>query len=326
MLNVNTSRCEFAYTELRGLRIIYYHRFDYDQAKQMLDAQCQYLRSRYDVISMDRAPSVLAEHTSRPANSLIVAVDDGHRDFYEIAMPIFKKHNIPAICYLVTDFIEGVDWLWFDKVDLLCARSPRAEVNITLPNGKELLLPMAHSKDRRTAAMKLKEALKTLPYENFLATLDKLPSLMQAALPGRPPSQYAPLSWDEIREMTDLGMSFGAHTCTHPILSRIADVRKLSDEILGSKKYIERELQTAVLHFAYPNGRLLDIAPECPTLLRDGGFKTAVTTVHGINDGTADVLRLKRIWVEPFLEMSYFQQRVSSDDFHVLRSAEEGKK
>ena len=74
---------------------------------------------------------------------------------------------------------------------------------------------------------------------------------------------------------------------------------------------IERELQMAVVHFAYPNGRVLDIAPECPTLLRDGGFKTAVTTVYGTNDDAADLFHLKRIWVEPYLEMSYFQQRVS---------------
>jgi len=311
MLHVNTTRCASANTELIGLRVIYYHRFNYDHAQQMLDAQCQYLRSKYDVISMDQAASVLAESTSRPTSSLIVAVDDGHRDFYEIAMPVFKKHNIPAICYLVTDFIDGVDWLWFDKVDFLCVCSSKAEAKITLSNGKELLLPMAHSKDRRVAAMKLKEALKSLPYEDFLATLEKLPSFMQAALPARPPSQYAPLGWDEVRKMTDLGMFFGAHTRTHPILSRIADIRKLSDEMVESKKHIERELQMAVLHFAYPNGRLLDIAPECPRLLRDGGFKTAVTTVYGINDGSTDVLHLKRIWVEPYLEMSYFQQRVS---------------
>lgn len=260
---------------------------------------------------MDQAPSVLAESTSRHARSLIVAVDDGHRDFYEIAMPVFKKHNIPAICYLVTDFIDGVDWLWFDKVDFLCACSSKAELKITLSNGIELLLPMAHSRDRQRAATKLKEALKSLPYEDFLATLEKLPSFMEVALPAQPPSQYAPLDWDKVREMTDIGMCFGAHTRTHPILSRVADIRTLSDEVLGSKKTIERALQTAVLHFAYPNGRLLDIAPECSKLLRDGGFGTAVTTVHGINDDSTDLLFLKRIWVEPYLEMTYFQQRVS---------------
>jgi peptidoglycan/xylan/chitin deacetylase (PgdA/CDA1 family) len=312
MPNVNTTiHGASADTEPIGLRIIYYHRFHYDRAQQMLDAQCQYLRSKYDIISIDQVPSALAESRSRSASSLVVAVDDGHRDFLEIAMPVFKKNGIPAICYLVTDFIDGVDWLWFDKVDFLCATSSKAEVKITISNSKQLVLPMAHSRDRRNAATKLKEALKSLPYEDFLATLEKLPFLMQAALPARPPSQYAPLGWDEVRKMSDLGMCFGAHTRTHPILSRITDIRRISDEIHGSKKRIEQELQMPVPHFAYPNGRLLDVAPECPSLLGDGGFSTAVTTVHGINDDSTDVFHLKRIWVEPFLEMSYFQQRVS---------------
>ena len=62
------------------------------------------------------------------------------------------------------------------------------------------------------------------------------------------------LSWDEIREMQRWGIEFGAHTCTHPDLTRIS-IDQVIKEISGSKMIIEDSLGAAVSCFAYPYGR-----------------------------------------------------------------------
>jgi peptidoglycan/xylan/chitin deacetylase (PgdA/CDA1 family) len=72
----------------------------------------------------------------------------------------------------------------------------------------------------------------------------RLPSLL-----GRPM-----LSWSEIREMHSAGISFGAHTLTHPDLTEAAESR-LEVEICQSKAMIEDALSTLVASFAYPYGR-----------------------------------------------------------------------
>jgi hypothetical protein len=40
-------------------------------------------------------------------------------------------------------------------------------------------------------------------------------------IPEHPTTSYAPLTWDQILEMSRYGVSYGSHTCTHPILTKI---------------------------------------------------------------------------------------------------------
>lgn len=73
---------------------------------------------------------------------------------------------------------------------------------------------------------------------------ERLPSME-----GRPM-----LSWGEIQEMHQAGISFGAHTLTHPDLTRLP-LNLIESEIVGSKSAIEDALSSAVGTFAYPYGR-----------------------------------------------------------------------
>lgn len=75
-------------------------------------------------------------------------------------------------------------------------------------------------------------------------SLDRLPSLN-----GR-----LTLSWDEIREMQRGGFTFGAHTLTHPDLTRLPPAMKEA-EICDSKAIIEDALNAPVTSFAFPYGR-----------------------------------------------------------------------
>jgi peptidoglycan/xylan/chitin deacetylase (PgdA/CDA1 family) len=73
---------------------------------------------------------------------------------------------------------------------------------------------------------------------------DRLPSLE-----GRPM-----LSWPEIREMQRAGITFGAHTLTHPDLTDLPQ-SQVETEMRASKVMIEDRLGAAVPWFAYPYGR-----------------------------------------------------------------------
>lgn len=77
-----------------------------------------------------------------------------------------------------------------------------------------------------------------------LRATDRLPSHE-----GRPM-----LNWAQIREMQSCGISFGAHTLTHPDLTRLHPNRA-EVEIRDSKAIIEDVLGHRVDCFAYPYGR-----------------------------------------------------------------------
>ena len=101
------------------------------------------------------------------------------------------------------------------------------------------------------------------------------------------------LNWDEVRAMRRDNISFGAHTCSHPILSTISPEANES-EIIGSKLVIERELEETVTLFAYPNGRKGDYGDPAKSALTKGGFACAVTTNPGVNSATQDRFEMCR--------------------------------
>jgi peptidoglycan/xylan/chitin deacetylase (PgdA/CDA1 family) len=62
------------------------------------------------------------------------------------------------------------------------------------------------------------------------------------------------LSWREIGELQCAGIEIGAHTCTHPDLTRLT-AKEIQTEIATSKDIIESILGARVSSFAYPYGR-----------------------------------------------------------------------
>jgi peptidoglycan/xylan/chitin deacetylase (PgdA/CDA1 family) len=101
------------------------------------------------------------------------------------------------------------------------------------------------------------------------------------------------LSWDEVRDMSRHGITFGGHTVTHPYLSRLT-AQEAAWEAAECKQRIEVETQAPVRYFAYPNGREEDVAPWNADLLRSLGYTAAVTTIWGGNEPTTDRMFLRR--------------------------------
>jgi peptidoglycan/xylan/chitin deacetylase (PgdA/CDA1 family) len=80
--------------------------------------------------------------------------------------------------------------------------------------------------------------------------------------------------------MTANGVAMGAHTQSHPILTRVSPERARA-EVQGSKARIEAELNQPVTSFAYPNGLPPDFNPTLQTMLPQLGLDAAFTLVSG---------------------------------------------
>lgn len=61
------------------------------------------------------------------------------------------------------------------------------------------------------------------------------------------------LSWQEIQEMSDLGIDFGSHTCTHSHLTQLS-YDEIKAELLKSKSIIEAKTNKPVTFFCHPYG------------------------------------------------------------------------
>jgi len=105
------------------------------------------------------------------------------------------------------------------------------------------------------------------------------------------------LSWAEVRELQQHGISFGSHTVTHPQLHD-CDANSLQQEIVGSKQTIEQKLGCAVQSFSYPYAFPETDASFKQSLrqeLRQAGYENGVCTTVGRPGPTSDPFFLKRL-------------------------------
>lgn len=105
------------------------------------------------------------------------------------------------------------------------------------------------------------------------------------SLEGRPM-----LSWEEIREMRRYGIAFGAHTLTHPDLTRLTS-EQAEFEIYESKAMIEDALNTPVMSFAYPFGRYDNQSRR----IAEKHFACACSDRLGIAAAGSDLYTLERV-------------------------------
>jgi peptidoglycan/xylan/chitin deacetylase (PgdA/CDA1 family) len=81
------------------------------------------------------------------------------------------------------------------------------------------------------------------------------------------------MTLDELRELVAAGFEIGAHTVSHPDLSRL-EFEKCLYEVGESRRVLEEELGISVRTFAYPFCRY---GPEAMEAVRSAGFTAAVT-------------------------------------------------
>jgi peptidoglycan/xylan/chitin deacetylase (PgdA/CDA1 family) len=98
------------------------------------------------------------------------------------------------------------------------------------------------------------------------------------------------LNWSEIQEMKRWGIEFGAHTLTHPDLTRLPQDR-MEMEICDSKKIIENILSTPISCFAYPYGRYNDRVQE----LVQKHFVCASSDKLGLITPNSEIYALERV-------------------------------
>jgi peptidoglycan/xylan/chitin deacetylase (PgdA/CDA1 family) len=289
----------------KGLRILMYHRF---HESGPLARQMRHIREHYTPVSMTQVSAWLEGGAPLPENALAVTVDDGYRDFYQVAFPVFREYGIPATVYLVSGFLDRALWLWVDQVRYAFLNAGAQRFRLDFGSNPPGCFELNSIESRKQAARAVAEAAKRLPNAERLRLLERLPRELGVDVPQEPPREYEPMRWEEAREVAAAGIELGAHTRTHPILSQIDAREDLADEIAGSKRRIEACLDRAVDHFCYPNGANRDISAAAVEAVRAVEYRTSVTTETGLNYQSADRFRLLRIGVEPELEEGYFQR------------------
>lgn len=102
--------------------------------------------------------------------------------------------------------------------------------------------------------------------------------------------EFPVASWEKIKALDIRNFEIGAHTISHPRLSKISE-KDCYEELHGSRQKLEEILEHEVKHLAYPFG---DYNERVKMIARETGYDTACTTEKGTVTTTNDMFALPR--------------------------------
>jgi peptidoglycan/xylan/chitin deacetylase (PgdA/CDA1 family) len=271
-------------------------------AAKEFEKQMRFLSAHYRILPLSQLLNEMADPSGK-TQAVALTFDDGYRGLYNEALPILTKYKIPATVYLTAGAIESGVPAWYDKIFLTMLVYPKDFLDIQLDSPRRFALPSKQA--RLAAAVEIVSKLRRVPNAERRARCVELEN--QVALPADGLADRM-LNWTQVREMQRNGIEFGAHTMTHPAMSRL-EPQEAERELRESKQLIEERLQTPIRDFAYPFGQPWDCSPEVEELIARCGFRSAVTTSWGVNRTGANPFALRRpqIGQEGSLSLYAFQ-------------------
>ena len=209
-----------------------------------------------------------------------ITFDDGDRTFYDIALPILKKYNVPTTIFISSKIIINQENFWFQELE-----DYDHNIMVRLIS-EEFSIP-----HEQIAEFDFITILKTLS----LASIKQIINKYQIETKTQKKA-YMNMSLDEILELNKLDLvTIGAHTLNHPILqneSTETSRNEISDSITALEKLLGHEIK----YFAYPNGaRCLDFDKREIDILKENKIEIAVTTDVKLLSKTDNKLALPRL-------------------------------
>jgi peptidoglycan/xylan/chitin deacetylase (PgdA/CDA1 family) len=290
-------------------RILMYHNFSNGRTTDAgsvnattLREQLEYLVRHFHVVPLPRVFQQLKQRRSLDQLTTVLTIDDGRSNCYDVLFPLLKEFRVPATFFVVTSFINREDWLWTDKI---------------------LWLSEQPSRPRELSAEEIEKTfsnLNRLRPEVRTQYIEGLATCMSVRIPVEAPSQYAPCSWDQLREMAESGLvEIGSHTVTHPILSGVTD-DECWRELTISRAQIELALGRPVAAFCFPNGKTGDYRLSQLQQVREAGYKGAVAANSGLVTNQSNPYELPRLGVSGYDDSISFAQNLDGVEHYVRTS------
>jgi peptidoglycan/xylan/chitin deacetylase (PgdA/CDA1 family) len=244
--------------------------------------QMEFLKQYFSVISFAELLRLWSEQTwTAEQRYCVVTFDDGWLDNYRYALPVLKRHALPATVFLPTTFVETDRWFWPEQIAWLCRHATwrneekRRQIVNALQGEFSWLAAVGMPMSGVDADTTI-ERCKALAQEQ----IDALIAAWAGQLDVDLPRDRQVINWAEAQEMSAGGVSFGSHSATHRILTHL-DSNEVFREVIGSWKTLREKSIKTVPVFCYPNG---DWSAEVGQVVEAAGYAAATTTEFGYED------------------------------------------
>jgi peptidoglycan/xylan/chitin deacetylase (PgdA/CDA1 family) len=247
--------------------------------------QMQLMADCFNVLPLSEALEALGSNTL-PPRAVCITFDDGYRSLHDLALPVLREFGLAATVFVSTGYV-GSGNMWNERIINSVRHLPDGPLDLGVLGMPSVTL--ATREKRSKLLQDLTTRAKYLPPDERLAVTEKLETLA-----GARATQSLMLTQDMIRALAAGGVEIGAHTVSHPILSRVDDAAARY-EIEQCKHDLEAITGKPVRYFAYPNGKPgLDFNPRHAVMVREAGYEAAFSTAAGAANAAHDLFQLPR--------------------------------
>ncbi|MEO6609831.1 MAG: polysaccharide deacetylase family protein [Aestuariivirga sp.] len=268
------------------------------------------VRSRgFETLSLGTMVERLKQGRGTGKPMAVFTLDDGYKDNFVHAMPVFEELNCPYTVFIAPAITDGTCNLWWRTLEQIIAGSDHLKFSSA---DKQFDLPCRTVKQKLKAFDELFLFYARMDEHSQRTNIDKL-----AVSFGIDPQAYCrnvAMDWAQVRDMAKSALcTIGAHTINHFLLKTLSAEEALS-EMRDSKLRIEKELGRDIEFFAYPYGDRRAAGLREYELAKKAGFTASVTTRKGViwPEDIAHLQSLPRVMVSGrYQERSFVDALIS---------------
>jgi peptidoglycan/xylan/chitin deacetylase (PgdA/CDA1 family) len=319
----------------RGVAVITYHGVlpqAYESVDPTLDdnlisaetlrRQLRLLKARYQIIAPEDFLSWCSNGLELPPRAMLLTCDDGLRNNLTDMLPILQEEGVRSLFFVTAaSAADEPATLWYEDLlsILLAARAGSFKIS---REGIELCGELRGAGQRRAVWWSAVKRLSQIGAETRRLFVSDARSQLGAGKSTKLAGEDSPcqrrfqlLRRAELMQLAAVGMTIGAHTSTHPMLSQcLPEVARA--EIAESRSRLQSLLGRPVWAFAYPFGNAESITPQIVGMAKQAGYEAAFLNFGGGLGTDMRRFAIPRVHVTAAMSLGEFEAHVAG--FHAL--------
>jgi peptidoglycan/xylan/chitin deacetylase (PgdA/CDA1 family) len=279
---------------------------------ETLRKQLRLLKKRYQILQPEDFRQCVEQRKPLPPRSILITCDDGLLNVLTDMLPVLQEEQVSCLFFVTAASCdEQPRTLWYEELYRLMRQQPLNDNALRpLPNHQPSLQSpqnfQAHWWDTVRRASQLNAEKRSEWIARVRAESPSLPSADE--------KRWRLLNLGELKQLSAAGMSIGAHTFTHPVLSLCTD-HEATQEIKESKIAVEKTLGRQIWAFAYPYGNPATMGDREFELAGQAGYACAFLNVEHWRGRESNPFSIPRIHVTSDMSLPEFAAHVSG--FHL---------
>ena len=255
--------------------------------------QMEFLKEHFRLLPLGEVASHIETGTPFPPGSAVVSFDDGYRNNLTRAHPVLEEYGVPFSVFVATGYVGNHKSPWWEQLKQALACNTQL---ITLKvDSTQRHYHLAHGGERKRLYTEVQRLILNSPQSEE----DVLNELRKHLTPWpRGEDSNLFLSSEELRTLSRSPLvQIGSHSRSHASLANL-EQDEMRREVVDSKDALEEYIGKSVEYFAYPYGGPQHYSPKVIRVVREAGYRCALTTLKGRVGCDDDPFQLKRISID----------------------------